>query len=71
MTSVITYQLAYLTAEQYELCDECVERGDHDRGTLGAIQHGRHEGGCDGKHHCYMPEQTRRALRHVHGRGTY
>lgn len=51
LVSVVTYQLAYLSHRQVSLCCVCVERGDHDLGVLGPVQHGAHEGRCTGKHH--------------------
>lgn len=51
MDNVVTYQLAYLTHVHVDLCDECVGRDDHERGTLGPVSHGLHEGLCEGKNH--------------------
>jgi hypothetical protein len=51
MIDVVTYQLAYLSHVQVDLCDECAERGDHGLGSLGPVQHGAHRGECEGKRH--------------------
>lgn len=51
MDQVITYQLAYLSRIHVSLCAACVERDDHDCGSLGPVSHGRHRGGCDGARH--------------------
>lgn len=48
---VITYQLAYLTQKQVSLCNACVERGDHELGTIGPVQHGLHVGACQSPTH--------------------
>lgn len=50
MTKVVTYRLAYI-AEEVELCDACVERGDHNCGSLGPVGRGKHAGECDGAKH--------------------
>ena len=47
---VTTYQLAYL-AREVSLCCTCVARDDHDAGALGPVQHGAHDGVCEGKRH--------------------
>jgi hypothetical protein len=49
--TVVTYQLAYLTAQSVSLCDACVAAGDHDCGALGPVQCGQHTGACDGARH--------------------
>jgi hypothetical protein len=50
MTKVITFRLAYLD-RQVTLCPTCVERDDHDRGSLGPVIHGLHDGHCQGMRH--------------------
>lgn len=47
-TRVVTYQLAYLTRVQVDLCAACVERDDHGMGVIGSVQHGLHDGDCEG-----------------------
>jgi hypothetical protein len=47
-TNVITYQLAYLTHVQVNLCEACVASDDHGLGVVGSVQHGSHAGECDG-----------------------
>lgn len=49
-TRVVTYRLAYLDRE-YSLCQPCIDRDDHGRGTLGLVQHGDHLGYCQGRMH--------------------
>jgi hypothetical protein len=49
-TTVATYQLAYLSG-QVSLCDDCVERADHECGALGPVLHGDHRGECQGRKH--------------------
>jgi hypothetical protein len=47
---VTTYRLAYLP-DEHDLCAACVERGDHDCGSLGPVSVGEHDGECDGAAH--------------------
>jgi hypothetical protein len=47
---VVTYRQAY-GACAIELCAACIERDDHDCGALGEVQHGEHDGSCDGRRH--------------------
>lgn len=47
---VITYRLAYLDRE-VSLCDACLEHDDHECGSIGPVQHGQHDGECDGANH--------------------
>lgn len=53
MSRVVTYQLAYPTGSDttVDLCDACVERGDHEAGALGPVSHGSHRGTCEGRRH--------------------
>jgi hypothetical protein len=51
MAQVITYQLAYLSNRSVSLCADCVARDDHDCGSLGSVQHGLHDGECEGASH--------------------
>jgi hypothetical protein len=48
---VVTYQLAYDTGRTATLCRRCVDADDHDRGALGPVDHGEHEGLCQGSAH--------------------
>ncbi len=50
---VVTYQLAYLTKTEVELCADCAARGPsyHLRGQLGPVSHGAHDGACKGERH--------------------
>lgn len=54
MARVVTYKLAYLNLS-FELCDDCVSRGDHGRGSLGPVLHGKHSGDCQGRKHGVQP----------------
>lgn len=47
---VVTYRLAYIDF-RVDLCDACMTAGDHGCGTLGPVEHGAHDGDCDGQHH--------------------
>lgn len=48
--TIVTYRLAYLDRD-VDLCDACVERDDHDCGSLGSVQHGARPGECEGAAH--------------------
>lgn len=47
---VVTYRLAYLD-RTVDLCAACVDADDHDAGALGPVEHGAHDGDCDGRYH--------------------
>lgn len=51
MTTVVTYQLAYLTGHRVSLCSTCVALDDHGLGALGPVSHGAHRGECGGASH--------------------
>jgi hypothetical protein len=48
MTTVITYQLAYVRHVEVDLCDRCAADPKHGRGPLGPVQYGAHYGECTG-----------------------
>lgn len=57
MSQVVTYQLAYISTRECNLCDACTTAGDHGCGTLGPVTHGRHRGTCDGAAHDQREEE--------------
>ena len=58
---VVTYSVPYVRPldaahpRAVDLCDRCVAAGDHDAGALGAVEHGRHSGWCEGARHGLPP----------------
>lgn len=58
---VVSYQLAYNSADEATLCDACVERGDHECGPLGPVLVGKRVGQCDGANHRSAPRVSRPA----------
>ena len=62
MVQIVTYRLAYLD-RKVDLCDVCVDRDDHDRGSLGPVEHGQRSGLCQGKNHGGRGDTSRPSLR--------
>jgi len=54
-TSVITYQLAYISTLTVNLCAACADRGDHQLGALGPVSYGLHAGHCQSLTHVAAP----------------
>lgn len=54
---VVTYRLAYRPLD-VNLCSECLERDDHDLGTVSVVQHGLHDGICDSPTHGHVGYTT-------------